>query len=279
MRGHGARPQRDEERAAGARVELLFNGDFNWFDIDPADFAEINETVLEHAALAGNVELELHSASDDNGCGCNYPEYVDAAVVERSNAIMQRLRQCARGFPRWVERIAALPMKGAVEVGGVRIGVVHGDAESVAGWGFAVEAMPPAGDGAPRIAEWFRAAKVAAFACTHTCLPFVQDFDVDGERRVVVNNGAAGMPNFAGDTRGLLTRISALPGVPRESLYGTTLGALRIDALPIAHDQPAWVERFLRNWPEGSAANVGYFERIRGGPRFGVAQAMRLGCP
>ena len=281
--------KRDEEARSGARVELLFNGDFNWLDVDAASFAEINETVLQHTALLGNVEAELGSADEGNGCGCNYPAYVDAAVVERSNAIMRRLFEQAQMYPELSERVAALPKFRRVEVGGQAIGVVHGDAESLAGWGFAYEAMPPM-RGEPkvqaiaapshltspaRIAEYFRRAQLCAFASTHTGLPVMQDFEVDGKRCLIVNNGAAGLPNFTGKTFGLLTRISARAAAPASSLYGTTLGGVRFDALPIRYSQAAWLARFLDNWPEGSAGHAAYFNRIAQGPEFSVRQAVR----
>jgi len=107
-------------------------------------------------------------------------------------------------------------------------------------------------------------------------LPFLQDFDVEGSRRLIINNGAAGLPNFKASTFGLLTRISADPQVPAESLYGTALEGLRFDALPIHYDVVEWLERFRANWPAGSAAHAGYYERIVHGPKFTVAQAVRL---
>ncbi len=39
-------------------VTLCFNGDFNWFNVDDAGFREINERVLRHDAILGNVESE-----------------------------------------------------------------------------------------------------------------------------------------------------------------------------------------------------------------------------
>ena len=282
--------QRDEEQRSGGRVELLFNGDFNWFDCDAESFSEINETVLRHAAIQGNVEAEFDSASDDNGCGCNYPDHVEQAVVERSNAIMRRLRECAADFPALQRRLGALPMYCTVEVGGQAIGVVHGDPESLSGWRFAWEAMPAlAGESLEplgltstqrashaSVADDFRRAGVSAFASTHTCLPFVQDIQVDGQRHLVINNGAAGMPNFKGTSFGVLTRISSRSETPGDSLYGTTLNGLRFDALPIRYDQAAWMHRFLSNWPAGSPAHTAYFNRITEGPEFTVPQAVRL---
>jgi hypothetical protein len=278
--------KREEEQRTGGRVDLLFNGDFNWFDSDADSFVEINTTVFEHLALQGNVEAELDGAGDDNGCGCNYPAYVDRAVVDRSNAIMRTLQARAGAHADLVAGVAALPKFCSVHIGGKKIGVVHGDARSLAGWDFAYEAMPAlpgehcatATCRAPAasIAEVFHSAGVSAFASTHTGLPFLQDFDIEGGRRLVINNGAAGLPNFKGSTFGLLTRISADLQVPAASLYGTALDGLRFDALPIHYDAAAWLELFQANWPAGSPAHEGYFGRIAHGPEFTVAQAIRL---
>src|SRR5258706_13660827 len=46
---------------------LVFNGDFNWFNVDPAGFGNGNETVLRHAALRGNRETQI--AREDQGGG------------------------------------------------------------------------------------------------------------------------------------------------------------------------------------------------------------------
>ncbi|HSS26665.1 MAG TPA: hypothetical protein VLL50_01820, partial [Usitatibacter sp.] len=101
-----------------------------------------------------------------------------------------------------------------------------------------------------------------------------RDFEVDGKQRLVMNNGAAGLANFAGGTFGLITRISEDPAVPAESLYGITIGGVRFDALPVRFDQQSWVARFLANWPPGSPAHEAYFERIVRGPDFELRDAL-----
>ena len=88
---HAILRMQENEARAGRRVSLVFNGDFNWFNVDSQGFRGINEAVLAHIAIQGNVEAEI-GAPSDNGCGCNYPDYVDAVVVARSNAIMRKLQ-------------------------------------------------------------------------------------------------------------------------------------------------------------------------------------------
>jgi hypothetical protein len=249
---------------------LVFNGDFNWFNKSAADFRHINETVLAHAALRGNVETELAS-DDDAGCGCGYPDNVSDAEVERSNAIQRELRRTALQFPALRERLAALPMQLVAEVGGRRIGIVHGDAESLAGWQFAHDQL----DG-PHNQAWllriFAESGVAAFASSHTCLPALRQFPYG----LVINNGAAGMGNFAGNPAGLISRISrhASPHAPR---YGAQLAGLFVDALEVAFDQQAWQDRFLTSWPEGSPAHTSYSSRILNGPVYDLARARGKG--
>ena len=122
-----------EERGERA---LVFNGDFHWFDLDPADFLRVDRGVRGHVATRGNVETELVSPSATGGCGCGYPEWVGDAEVDRSNRIMERLRDTARALPAELATLAALPMFALARIGGVRIAAVHGDADSLAGWGF-----------------------------------------------------------------------------------------------------------------------------------------------
>ena len=273
----------EEEQRFGIAVKLLFNGDYNWLNCDAESFVEINETVLHHFAMRGNVETELEDTASGNGCGCNYPSDTDISLIEQSNAIMKRLQILASEFKYITAHLASLPMFCSVTVGDKVVGVLHGDAKSLAGWGFSYEAMPPprhddkGSDVTDPIASAFRNANVSAFASTHTGLPFLQDFMVDGTRRIIINNGAAGLPNFQGTTFGLLSRISARHEPPSDSIYGTILGAVRFDALPIRYEADAWRKRFLANWPPGSAAYENYFDRIIKGPRHSIENAMRVG--
>ena len=281
--------KRQEERQ-GRRVTLLFNGDFNWFDVDDEGFVEVNETVLAHEAIKGNVEEELE-ADEGVGCGCAYPLYVDQGTVDYSNAIIERLQECARHHPQLVRRLRRLPMLVTASVGGERVGIIHGDAESLAGWGFAVEAMEPldqtlraqlgcdtdaAVTTGAQVVRYFEQADVRIFASSHTCLPFMQEYAVDDKVHVLVNNGSAGMPNFRNVTAGLITRISSERQAPSASVFGTVVGDVRVDAVPVAYDQTAWLCRFLESWPEGSPAHQSYFTRMIEGPAFEPAQAMRL---
>ena len=249
---------------------LVFNGDFNWFDAAPEDFAALNARVLEHVALRGNIETELASDDDAAGCGCAYPDWVGDAEVARSNAILATLRETARGLPGLRARLGALPMHAVAAVGGERIALVHGDAWSLAGWNFSQERLLE--DPALAVAA-FAQAGVRVFASSHTCLPVLQPVDLRDGRRLIANNGAAGMPNFRGARFGLVTRISVQPR--SDALYGERLGALYVEALAVRYDHAAWLEWFDARWPEGTAASASYRRRIVDGPAYEVEQAVR----
>jgi len=260
-------------RAEPGPVTLCFNGDFNWFNVDGTGYREINERVLRHDAIVGNVEAELGEKSADAGCGCAYPETVAAAVVERSNQIHARLKRTAAQHPDLLGRLGALPMVARYRVGSLRIGVVHGDAESLAGWRFDAARLDDAKEDGWRAAAFARAA-VDAFASTHTCLPAMRLFDYDGFK-LVANNGAAGMPNARGAHFGILTRFGTDPS-PHGCLYGHSVRDVHVGALAIHYDDAAWQQSFLRNWPPGSPAWLSYYERISKGPEYRLQGAAVL---
>ncbi|RVU43737.1 metallophosphoesterase family protein [Rubrivivax rivuli] len=267
--------------AERGRKRLVFNGDFHWFDADPAVFAAVQQGVLAHTALRGNVETELAAEvsgdDEDAGCGCAYPDWVGDEVVSRSNRILATLRRATTSAQR--AELAALPMWLRAEVGGLQLGIVHGDACSLAGWGFAQEHLQEAAH-REAVRGWFARSGVDAFACTHTCLPVFQHF-AEGEGRPwwVFNNGATGMPNFAGDAAGLLTRLALTPSAAETRRFGVVLqtggGAVHVDALAVETDAAVAQAEFLRQWPAGSDAHASYFARIQRGPAYTVAQAVR----
>jgi len=263
--------QRLEELFAAeqGRAALVFNGDFHWFDVADPAFAAIERGVAQHAATRGNVETEIAQPHAGAGCGCGYPDWVDDADVARSNHIVERLRRTAQRAFGAAARLAALPMTRIAEVGGQRIAIVHGDADSLAGWGFSQEILATRAGRDAALAA-FGAAGVQVFASSHTCLPVLQAFAGAG---TIVNNGAAGMPNFAGTSYGLATRIALTPHPG--ALYGTRSGRLHVEAVPIDYDAAAWRDAFLAQWPAGTDAHASYWRRMTGGPQYLASNAAR----
>ncbi|MEO8974592.1 MAG: hypothetical protein ABI552_02355 [Casimicrobiaceae bacterium] len=197
---------------------------------------------------------------------------MDDATVERSNRILAELRGCVDTLDGERQRLAALSMTLVVGIGRLRIGIVHGDAESLAGWRFAHDALDAAG--ARSWLELVRAAScIDVFASTHTCLPTVREFSLDAGRLTVINNGAAGMPNFRGTTFGVITRIGRSRS-PHQPLCRVEHDGVFIEALPVHYDQSRWLYDFSEDWPAGSSAYESYFPRLVGGPAFSLDDAV-----
>jgi hypothetical protein len=256
--------------AENAPATIVFNGDFHWFDAEADWFADIERGVMPHRALRGNVETEIARATDIGaGCGCAYPETVPGNIVARSNEILSHLRAVTPQAAR--EKLRELPMHLVAKVGGLRVGIVHGDATALAGWRFAQDELDN-----PKRRAWLSdiqmAANVDVFASTHTCLAALRDFALPGGRLTVINNGAAGMPNFSGTAYGVITRIAVTPS-PHKPLYGLRRDDVHIDAIPLKYDHAAFLGRFLARWPAGSPAYESYCQRIVGGPDYTIAQA------
>jgi hypothetical protein len=258
----------DEEGAA-----VVFNGDFHWFDADRNWFAEIERRIACRHAIRGNVETEIARSSDIGaGCGCAYPASVAEDVVRRSNEMLIDLRRTAKALPGAAERMAALPMHLVADVGGLRVGIVHGDATTLAGWSFGYDTLDePAAHVMLNAVR--RAAQIDVFASTHTCLALLRDFQLRAGRLTIINNGAAGMPNFSGSRIGLISRIATTPS-PHRPLYGIVRDGVHIDAIALPYDSDAFLGRFLARWRKGSPAHASYFQRIAAGPDHSVARAL-----
>jgi len=72
---HALRAIRARAAREPAAPTLIFNGDFNFFDTEPAWWRALNESVRSapnHVAMAGNVEVESSASAvaSDAGCGC-----------------------------------------------------------------------------------------------------------------------------------------------------------------------------------------------------------------
>lgn len=100
-----------------------------------------------------------------------------------------------------------------------------------------------------------------------------------GQTKVIANNGAAGLPNFVGTQYGLLTRIATQAYRGAHRCFGVRVGGVYVDALALHYDQASWKRSFLTQWPEGSAAHTSYWARIRHGPDYQVAAAVRAVSP
>ncbi|EON92185.1 hypothetical protein MARLIPOL_11201 [Marinobacter lipolyticus SM19] len=247
------------EERQGHRVKLVFNGDFNWFNASDTLFRQINNRVLDHTVILGNVDFELATPSVGAGCGCAYPDYVDQSVVERSNRIIERLQALADKHPDIQNRLSGLPRYRCLMFGGLKILVLHGDPESLAGWGLAHESFAAGNE--PVLEAWFRASGADVMVSTHTCLPAMWSGMVDERFRMVANNGSAGMGNLLSDSRGLITRLGFTSPLA-EPVAGIEHRGLNVSLMPVSYDLDAWLQQFDQLWPAGSPAAVSYRNRI-----------------
>ncbi len=250
------------EERQGHRVKLVFNGDFNWFNASDPLFRDINNRVLDHTVSLGNVDYELANPSPGAGCGCAYPAFVDQGVVERSNRMMERLQAIAGEHPDILKRLSLLPRYRCLIFGGLKVLVLHGDPESLAGWGLAYESFAAGNE--EQLADWFRASGVDLIVSTHTCLPVLWKGTVDGRACALANNGAAGMGNLVSDPRGLITRIGFTSPVA-EPVAGIESQGLNVTLMPVAYQLQAWLQTFDRLWSPASAAAISYRDRLVSG--------------
>jgi hypothetical protein len=175
------------------------------------------------------------------------------------------------------EPTAALDVRAEDELltlldGLARVGVVHGDAQSLAGWGFDAQALH-AVDAAQRYAPWFEQAEVELFASSHTCAAGLAVYGAQSPHafhpphagdRAIVNHGATGMPNRAGDLRGLVSCIALKPS-PHPVWAERQAAGAYVALLPVAYDTVAWAADFSAQWLEGSAAILSYGWHLREG--------------
>ena len=146
-------------------------------------------------------------------------------------------------------------------------------AEALAGWRFDVDALD-----APDAPAWLRSvaatAQVDLFASTHTCLPAMRRVSLQGgSDGWVVNNGAAGMPNFTDDLSGLITRVGVTPS-PHPAINEIEIAGTYVALSPVRFDVSRWRSIFLEQWPAGSDAWVSYFQRITQGPAYTPERAL-----
>jgi len=242
-------------------AHVVFNGDAHWFDCHPPLFAYIEQHIAPHTLLRGNVETELgRSQEAENGCGCAYPAEVSEQTVDWSNRIHQQLSACVQQLPGMAATLAERPTTALIDVAGHRVAISHGDEQSIAGWQCDRDALRYA-DRQQQLADWCARNRISVLATSHTCSPAA----LAKEHWAVINNGAAGMPNFNNGCYGLATRIAAQPSLA--ALYRAQVGTLYIEAIPLNYDQSAFIADFDRQWPTDSPAALSYRKRITQGTR------------
>jgi len=101
-----------------------------------------------------------------------------------------------------------------------------------------------------------------------------------GRHGVIINNGAAGMPNFRDTRHGVITRIATqAASMDMPALYGTRIAGVHVEALALRYDHEQWWRKFETLWPLGSPAHLSYGARIRGGGELDIAAVAPICIP
>lgn len=259
------------DRLVGGEAEdclVLLNGDMHWFDRSLEDFQDIERRTASYVRLAGNVERELCRRQDVGvGCGCAYPSCVSDAAVGRSNSIHALLKETFLEDKLLRERMEGRPAAAVVDVAGRKVGVTHGDEKLVGGWQCSREALRDMRR-QEELGSWMERNRIDVFASSHTCAPAALRL----AKGAVINNGAAGLPNFRSQKYGLAIRISTIPA--REALFGAECEGLFVDAVPLRYDHKAFLKWFDALWPTASPAATSYRDRIANGPDDDIGNAL-----
>ena len=237
-------------------VRVVLNGDLHWFDKTAENFAALERRAARYTPLAGNVEAELRRQVDVGvGCGCAYPDCTGDDAVSRSNRIHKKLSEAVDAHPELKEPLAGRPATCTVGVAGRKVAVTHGDEQLIGGWACSRESLQDVLR-QDELDRWMAANDVDVLATTHTCAPAALSL----ARGLVVNNGAAGLPNFAGQHFGLTVRVAAAPHP--DALFGAERDGLHVEAVPVRYDHDAYLAWFDGLWPAASPAAVSYRSRI-----------------
>lgn len=248
------------ESEGDADVKVVLNGDVHWFDKTAENFADIERRIAKHIPLVGNVEAELRRQEDVGvGCGCAYPDCTSDDSVARSNRIHKMLSFALESNPQLKALLEGRPSTLVANVAGRRVAVAHGDEKLLGGWDNSRESLQDILR-QDEVDTFMSENDLDVFATTHTCAPAA----IRLARGVVVNNGAAGLPNFAGENFGLCIRIAERPR--EDSLFECELDGLFVQAVPVRYDHGAYLEWFDGLWGPASPAAISYRDRIVHGP-------------
>lgn len=239
---------------------VVLNGDMHWFDKTAENFELIERRAASYVPLVGNVEAELRRQVDVGvGCGCAYPDCTTDDAVSRSNRIHKKLSEAIAGRPDLRELLQRRSSTLTVGVADKKIAITHGDEQLLGGWSCSRESLMDVLR-QDELDSWMEQQGVDVLATTHTCAPVA----VSLAHGLVVNNGAAGLPNFAGQRYGLVVRIASTPHP--DALFGAQREGLCVEGVPLRYDHDAYLAWFDELWPAASPAAVSYRDRIVDGP-------------
>lgn len=247
---------------------VVLNGDAHWFDKTAENFSSLEKRLRKYMPLVGNVEAELRRQEDVGvGCGCAYPECTSDESVSRSNRIHKMLSIAVDEHPELKKMLEGRPATLTVAVAGKKIGITHGDEKLIGGWDCSRESLQDIMR-QDELDTFMKDNDIDVFVTTHTCAPVALTL----AHGAMINNGAAGLPNFLGDDFGLCIRIACNP--VEDSMFETTFDGLYVQAVPVRYDNEAYIKWFDSLWSETSPAAISYRDRIIGGPDDHLADSL-----
>ena len=96
----------------------------------------------------------------------------------------------------------------------------------------------------------------------------------NGEEKLLLNNGAAGMPNFKNKNFGIVIRISSGKSPDEKVLYRKKVKNYFFEAIKLEYHNKNFIKEFLSNWPSKSSGHKAYFDRIINGPIYDLADSI-----
>lgn len=237
---------------------VVLNGDIHWFDSTYKDFMNTEKMCEDYLCLLGNVEAELKRNTNlYAGCGCAYPSSVSDDIVNRSNAIHDKLKKVITDDIK--DLLNKRLSTAIIKVSDEKVAVTHGDEKFLAGWECSREALLSK-KRQVEVNNWLKLNSISVLATTHTCAPVA----ISLSNGIIINNGSAGMPNFKNELYGLITRISTTKHP--DALYRKQIRNIFVEGIPLKYDNESFIKWFDNIWPLGSPAEISYRNRIVNGP-------------
>lgn len=251
-------------RKNGEKSILVFNGDSHWFDKCEDTFFMVEKKIMNFITMQGNVEAEMTRDTDIGvGCGCAYPSCVDDATVERSNRIHAELKKITDANLEIKERMKERPKVKVLKMGNIKICITHGDEKLLGGWGCSVDSLSNESR-RKELKGWMDSKGISIMAVSHTCSPVFWGYEVEKNKYEseisVINNGAAGLPNFCDGRYGIITRISESKS--DKAIYRTKVREVYVEGIAVKYDNEKFIKWFDKVWPTGSPAEISYRDRI-----------------
>ena len=266
-------PVRARRRACHARARpaltLVFSGDFNWFDIDDADFTRIN---------TGAAPSRHPRQRRDRADGCRPRRGLRLRLSGLREPGGRGSLQPHHGAPR---RHRAAPCHAGRAAGGAADDPGRAGRRGAGGADcMGMRRAWPAGASARRRStrrRWRACSRPHRPTCSPPATPAPR------WRRCSPRRGPGALfqqrrrrhAQFAGAIRARDPHRCRTGTAGLRVVYRTRVAGVHVEALAIDYDHAAWIGHFDASWPAGSPAALSYRKRIVEGPGYGRARAAR----